>query len=255
MFTVKPHYVNLFLAFLTILCFAWLHKTAQRPEMSSASAFWLHSLSSSCWKQQAFKTNILKRKACHDGFWSLMVLRESWWLVFIFLSLFRLTVVNKHGTLQNTLIELLVVKRSAGVTLLSWLTLRHQPDCTVSGLGCTGVESEAAGRESYLGICLYEYAGSQRCSVFQKLSQSTAAGTVRTREALGALRTVTERPAFVIPMQLLRKPSEIFTVWSLSYLGSFQPSISSLLLFQDKKISIRKLYILDTKKPFFSTYF
>ena len=132
MFTVKPHYVNLFLAFLTILCFAWLHKTAQRPEMSSASAFWLHSLSSSCWKQQAFKTNILKRKACHDGFWSLMVLRESWWLVFIFLSLFRLTVVNKHGTLQNTLIELLVVKRSAGVTLLSWLTLRQQCQTALS---------------------------------------------------------------------------------------------------------------------------
>ena len=131
-FTVKPHYVNLFLAFLTILCFAWLHKTAQRPEMSSASAFWLHSLSSSCWKQQAFKTNILKRKACHDGFWSLMVLRESWWLVFIFLSLFRLTVVNKHGTLQNTLIELLVVKGSAGVTLLSWLTLRHQCQTALS---------------------------------------------------------------------------------------------------------------------------
>ena len=235
------------------MCFAWLHKTAQRPEMSSASAFWLHSLSSSCWKQQAFKTNILKRKACHDGFWSLMVLRESWWLVFIFLSLFRLTVVNKHGTLQNTLIELLVVKGSAGVTLLSWLTLRHQ--CQTALSQGWDVESEAAVRASYLGICLYEYAGSQRCSVFQKLSQSTAAGTVRTREALGALGTVTERPAFVIPMQLLRKPSEIFTVWSLSYLGSFQPSISSLLLFQDKKISIRKLYILDTKKPFFSTYF
>ena len=155
MFTVKPHYVNLFLAFLTILCFAWLHKTAQRPEMSSASAFWLHSLSSSCWKQQAFKTNILKRKACHDGFWSLMVLRESWWLVFIFLSLFRLTVVNKHGTLQNTLIELLVVKRSAGVTLLSWLTLRHQPDCTVSGLGCRkwGSRTSLLSRHLSLWIC------------------------------------------------------------------------------------------------------